>query len=347
MGCFHMKDFVTGQAIHNQDEIVAFVVSDNFDSYPVSTNKVSNGCYPNNYFSFTSLPIHGRYGDYGNVEPHDYESISIKLLCDYFGLKDFEEINNKLLGREKFVCENKNINQNFGITMIHKRTFELLTEAKHKVVRKELNFEEEYEIFESKLKKVHEVLSNKDNLTIAQKRELLSLAGIKFGYDFFDLRQFSHKESETISSLFMFSENSYYDSHLQSQFQDKNFCGFGLEESVKNGTFFNDSNNMKKSLNELYVLRAFYQGLAFLHMQIIPSSTAGQENITLNSLFLHIDNVIMDYDKYMSDAEEYFEEDSFEEVNIAINRLENVLSKMKNRLIEVKSNIKEMENEDK
>lgn len=346
MGCFHMKDFVTGQAIHNQDEIVAFVVSDNFDSYPLSTNKVGNGCYPNNYFSFTSLPIHGKYGDYGNVEPHDYDSIAIKLLCDYFGLKDFEEIDSKLLGREKFVCENKKINQNFGITMIHKRTFELLTESKYKVVENELNFEEEYEIFEGKLKKIHEVFSNKDNLTTIEKRELLSLAGVKFSYDFFDLRQFSHRESETISSLFMSSENSYYDSHLKSQFEDKNFCGFGLEDSVEKGTFFNDSDEMQKSLNELYVLRAFYQGLAFLHIHIIPSSTGGQQNITLNSLFLHIDNVSMDYDRYMSDAEEYFEEDSFEEVKVAINRLENVLSKMKNRIIEVKSNIAEMEKDD-
>ena len=90
MGSFNLSDCLTGLSIGSGEPVVAFVVEQAEGGYPKAEATLARtGRGFGDICRLASLPIHGTYDDYGQVEP-DEGQLSVKLACSMIGVADWQ-----------------------------------------------------------------------------------------------------------------------------------------------------------------------------------------------------------------------------------------------------------------
>ena len=91
-------DAATGQSIRRGDRVVALVIDRRVGGYPdATTHAAIPGLSPTNVFEPVSLPIRGRYDEFGLVVP-DAGQVSVAAVLDLVGEKDWKGFHAKAFG---------------------------------------------------------------------------------------------------------------------------------------------------------------------------------------------------------------------------------------------------------
>lgn len=133
MGSFYVADFVTGDTIAEGDEVVAFLVRHAI-GYPFDKNMSQPSLRPADRWKLESLPIRGKYGDYGRIVPDDKQSVGIQLACFMTGCAQWDELCDKALDGDgvdvrtmSFMPKEPNtVRRHYGLAVMHQSTAEAL-----------------------------------------------------------------------------------------------------------------------------------------------------------------------------------------------------------------------------
>ena len=135
MGSFYVADCITGETIEDNQAVVGFLVSYS-NAYPMSENANQASLRPTCRFRLESLPIFGKYDDYGIMAPDDETCLAVRLARAMTGTPDWETLMEKGLdfrggvqlmgkpdGEPTFWNDGKN-RRVYGLALMHRSTFD-------------------------------------------------------------------------------------------------------------------------------------------------------------------------------------------------------------------------------
>ena len=96
MGCFSVADGVTRLDIRADTPVVGFLIAAG-QSYPYRQNPTSAPLYPAELYELVSLPIFGRYDEYGGLTVEDDSQLAVKLALLQTGSANWETLQRDVL----------------------------------------------------------------------------------------------------------------------------------------------------------------------------------------------------------------------------------------------------------
>lgn len=131
MGCWNGTCGLSQLPILAGDDIWAFLIGVRWGRYSDSGDQ-SGYCYPTDIGFPMSLPIYGKYNDYGGID-RIKENYNTKIIMDAYGenYKNIESFLNDCVERDKFFLFNQYIEKyGVGLFMVHAELMDDLKSAK-------------------------------------------------------------------------------------------------------------------------------------------------------------------------------------------------------------------------
>lgn len=146
MGCFNVADIVTGESIQAGDPCVGIMVRTPLEEFPLSRNPNVASLRPFDRFRAESLPVVGRYDDYGGLELDrgDENQAAVRIALAMTGCRNWQELSERafdhragvqLLGladgtRHRAINSNGSLRRVYGLALMRQENFTALCGTK-------------------------------------------------------------------------------------------------------------------------------------------------------------------------------------------------------------------------
>ena len=110
MGCFNGTCMVTGMPIMSSEAVVGFYIA----RLDIDRRPPGNVCYPDDLAFPISLPIHGQYDDYGNVDPNNQNDVAVKHILKKLKFKTIGDLNDAIHSNGRFNKEKVTVDISTG-----------------------------------------------------------------------------------------------------------------------------------------------------------------------------------------------------------------------------------------
>lgn len=287
MGCFTTACAMSRRQIRYNEPIVAFIVSANKNRYNYDEARL---IHPWDKYAIVSMPIFGKYDDYGGIEIDDPDSFAMRHLRNLFPeSKNFNEkgFDHDFIGEKQKAWDDEEYH--LGLMMIHRDTYDFVMEdyAPH-----------DYEPFLEKFVKILNDLPTIDQLRDQRPSDDASKdEQTAFYQKIYNLSQMERAYSFALD----FSIAAEHGKYKSDNWDDFNRLGpvtimQGSESPIHSLTiYYHISNNLKEHFVEQFMnwrgvnalKRAFYT----LGIQVAPSMYTGQDHTDQESLAFHLHQV--------------------------------------------------------